>query len=95
VDLDDVVVLDVGATITGRALRFRRGIRSRARRSDAPRSRILLDAHRHGRSLHDGARAAHGRAAGLQTDDRYMERTVDPSAASPIEVRLLQRSALR
>ncbi|MBL9088837.1 MAG: carboxypeptidase regulatory-like domain-containing protein [Planctomycetia bacterium] len=94
VDLDDVV-LDIGATITGRAL--------------DPAGRPIADAKVRCPEVEDfrwTRTDADGRftmehvprtAVRLvfETDDRYMERTVDPSDPSPVEVRLLQRSALR
>lgn len=94
IDLGDVV-LDVGATITGRAL--------------DPAGHPIADAKVRCPEVEDfrwTRTDAEGRftmehvprtAVRLvfETDDRYMERTVDPSDPSPVEVRLLQRRALR
>lgn len=94
VDLDDVV-LDVGATITGRALDPAghpiAGAKVRCPEAEDFRwTRTDED----GRFTMEHVPRTAVRLV-FETDDRYMERTVDPSNPSPIEVRLLQRRALR
>lgn len=94
VDLDDVV-LDVGATITGRALDPAghpiAGAKVRCPEVEDFRwTRTDTD----GRFTMEHVPRTAVRLV-FETDDWYLERTVDPSAASPIEVRLLRRSALR
>lgn len=87
VDLDDVV-LDVGATITGRALDPAghpiAGAKVRCPEAEDFRwTRTDAD----GRFTMEHVPRTAVRLV-FETDDRYMERTVDPSNPSPIEVRL-------